>query len=70
MGSVGPVQITLEIEQRETTIGGSLAVEGTPPDEFFGWLELLDLLHRASMGGERTPAAEDLDADRETDPEC
>jgi hypothetical protein len=50
MRAVGPVQVAIEIEPGEGTIRGRFAVDGVPGERFFGWLELLDLLDRASDG--------------------
>jgi hypothetical protein len=50
MAQAAPVQVAIEIEQTEGTIRGWLAVDGRPRSGFFGWLELLELLGRASDG--------------------
>jgi hypothetical protein len=50
MRTLDRVQVAIEIEAGEGTIRGRFAVEGLPESEFFGWLELLDLLFRASDG--------------------
>lgn len=44
----GPVQVAIEIEPADGTIRGRFAVAGVAGEQFFGWLELLDLLGRAS----------------------
>lgn len=48
MGPTRRVLVAIEIEQVEGTIRGRFAVDGTPGSRFFGWLELIDLLDRAS----------------------
>ena len=42
------VHVELDVERTEHTIGGQLAVAGAPPQELYGWLELIDRLERAS----------------------
>jgi hypothetical protein len=49
------VHVSLDLELTEGTIGGQMAVDSGPPSEFFGWLELIDRLQRAS-GGASDPA--------------
>jgi hypothetical protein len=38
----------LELQHDERTISGSIAVDDNPPRSFYGWLELLDRLERAT----------------------
>jgi hypothetical protein len=44
----GTVQVKIEFHHAGETISGSVAVGDSPPTGFFGWLELIDLLHRAA----------------------
>lgn len=44
----GPVRVLVSLEQAAGTIRGAIAVEGAPPSEFFGWLDLIDRLERAA----------------------
>jgi hypothetical protein len=55
--STDRIRVVLDIERDERTISGELAVEGTPPMTFFGWLELIDWLERASAQGSPNPRA-------------
>lgn len=66
----------IEIEREAGTISGQLAVEGAPARDFFGWLELIDRLERAtdhrgakSTGRDRavTCARPDLSGRKSTD---
>ncbi len=43
-----PVRIVLEIDGQQDTISGRVTVEGAPASGFFGWLELMDQLERAT----------------------
>jgi hypothetical protein len=43
-----PVRVVLEIRRTHRTITGQLAVDGAPASGFYGWLELIDELGRAS----------------------
>jgi hypothetical protein len=42
------VQVKIDLHHAGETISGSVAVGDSPPTGFFGWLELIDLLHRAA----------------------
>lgn len=42
------VRAQVEIERTERTITGQLAIDGAPATDFFGWLELIDALERAT----------------------
>jgi hypothetical protein len=57
-----PVQVVLEIERGQGTIRGRLAIDGAPASGFYGWLELVDELERAS-----TQAAERVHGRRDGD---
>lgn len=48
VSSHGSVQVKIELHHAGETISGSVAVGDSPPTGFFGWLELIDLLHRAA----------------------
>ena len=48
MNTHGNVQVKIEFHHAGETISGSVAVGDSPPTGFFGWLELIDLLHRAA----------------------
>jgi len=46
--------VVLEIERGRHTIRGRVAIDGAPASGFYGWLELIDELERASIqSGER-----------------
>ena len=64
MGEDVPVQVVVELERTGSTISGHVAVAGAPPTEFFGWLELIDRLERASVGAGQAPLAEPEDEGR------
>jgi hypothetical protein len=50
------VRVMLEIQHTGNTVSGRVAVEGSSPTDFFGWLELIDRLERASeSGGQAQP---------------
>lgn len=36
----------IELDRTSSTVSGQLAVEDSPPRDFFGWLELIDSLER------------------------
>jgi hypothetical protein len=55
-----PVRLSIELVRAGETVSGQIAVEGSSPEEFFGWLELIDRITRAS--GERRIAFEELQA--------
>ncbi len=55
-----PVRLSIELARAGDTVRGQIAVEGSSPEEFFGWLELIDRITRAS--GERRIAVEELHA--------
>lgn len=48
MNTHGNVQVKIEFHHAGETISGSVVVGDSPPTGFFGWLELIDLLHRAA----------------------
>jgi hypothetical protein len=50
----GTVQVAIEFQSAGETISGSVAVGGGPATAFFGWLELIDLLHRAAPQPDET----------------
>ncbi len=58
------VRVLLEIRHTGKTVSGQVAVEGSSPSDFFGWLELIDRLERASEGA--APLAEPEDEGRLT----
>jgi len=43
-----PVRVIVEIQRADDTVSGQLTVDGHATAGFFGWLELIDLLRRAS----------------------
>jgi hypothetical protein len=43
-----PVRVVLEIQRTRRTISGQVAVDGAQASGFYGWLELIDELERAS----------------------
>jgi hypothetical protein len=45
------VRVLVEIRHTGQTISGQVAVEGASPNDFFGWLELIDRLERAAETG-------------------
>lgn len=65
MGGPGAVRVVLEIETAAGTISGQLAIEDAPARSFYGWLELIDRLERATNRGE---TASDSDAERRRPP--
>jgi hypothetical protein len=48
VSTVERVRAVIEIERGERTISGQLAIDDAPSTRFFGWLELIDLLERAT----------------------
>jgi hypothetical protein len=59
------IRAVIEIERGERTISGQLAINDAPARAFFGWLELIDLLERATTGSAAAPSArQDLEAPR------
>jgi hypothetical protein len=48
-----PVQVVLRIHQTENTISGQVVVEGAVASDFYGWLELIDHLERASARSDK-----------------
>ena len=54
-----PVRVMVEIDNGAETISGLIAVEGAPAGTFYGWLELIDRLERATSprGAETDPAS-------------
>jgi hypothetical protein len=55
------VRVLLEIRHTGKTVSGQVAVEGSSPSDFFGWLELIDRLERASEGAGQAPLVEPKD---------
>ena len=43
-----PVRVELELEHDERTISGRIVVNDHPGRDFYGWLELIDRLERAT----------------------
>jgi hypothetical protein len=43
-----PVRVVLELEHDERTISGRIVVNDHPGRDFYGWLELIDRLERAT----------------------
>jgi hypothetical protein len=43
-----PVKVVLELEHDERTICGRIVVNDHPGRDFYGWLELIDRLERAT----------------------
>jgi hypothetical protein len=43
-----PVRVVLELERNEQTISGRIGVDNVPTDDFYGWLELIGRLQRAT----------------------
>ncbi len=62
-----PVRLSIELVRAGDTVRGQIAVEGSRPEEFFGWLELIDRITRAS--GDRHIAFEERYAGA-PQPEC
>jgi hypothetical protein len=58
------VNVQLEVRHTADTVSGRLAVEGAAASDFYGWLELINVLERAvnSDGAqpERLQAAESV----------
>ena len=48
MTTAGAVQVRIELRPAGETISGTVAIGDNAPTGFFGWLELIDLLHRAA----------------------
>jgi hypothetical protein len=48
MNTREPVRVVLELEHDEPTISGSIAVNDNPEHGFYGWLELIHKLQRAT----------------------
>jgi hypothetical protein len=44
----GPVRLRLEIERGDETISGQVSVEDGAPTEFYGWLQLIGHIERAT----------------------
>jgi hypothetical protein len=55
-----PVRVVLELTDSEHTISGRITVDDTPRGDFYGWLELIGRLQRATG----VPGAERADEDR------
>jgi hypothetical protein len=54
-----PVRVVLDLEHGLDTITGRVAIAGGPPTRFYGWLELIDQLERATAKRRaREPEAE------------
>ena len=51
------IRAVIEIERGERTISGQLAINDAPAKGFFGWLELIDLLERATSPSAAPPGA-------------
>ncbi|MBV9818049.1 MAG: hypothetical protein JOZ07_06825 [Solirubrobacterales bacterium] len=64
------VRAQLELSPAEDTIRGRLAIEGAPPSDFYGWIELINVLDRAvnALGAQpgRVPEAETIVTDADT----
>jgi hypothetical protein len=43
-----PVRVVLELAHNQRTISGRIAIDDTPRGDFYGWLELIDRLQRAT----------------------
>jgi hypothetical protein len=59
-----PVKVVLELEHDERTICGRIVVNDHPGRDFYGWLELIHRLERATdseqpHGGDPNMASED-----------
>jgi hypothetical protein len=48
MNMRAPVRVVLELELDEHTISGRIAVNDNPECDFYGWLELIHKLQRAT----------------------
>ena len=48
MNTREPVRVVLELEHDERTISGRIAVNDDPERDFYGWLELIHKLERAT----------------------
>jgi len=51
-----PVRVMVEIDKGAETISGRITVGGAPSGTFYGWLELIDRLERATSRVETDPA--------------
>ena len=51
------IRAVIDIERGESTIRGRLAINDAPARGFFGWLELIDLLERATSPSAAPPGA-------------
>ncbi|MBV9818051.1 MAG: hypothetical protein JOZ07_06835 [Solirubrobacterales bacterium] len=47
MTTPGMVRAQLELSPAEDTIRGRLAIEGAQSSDFYGWIELINVLNRA-----------------------
>jgi hypothetical protein len=57
VGTAERIRAVIEIERAERTISGQLTINDAPARGFFGWLELIDLLERASSPSAAPPCA-------------
>jgi hypothetical protein len=48
MNTREPVRVVLELELDQHTISGRIAVKDNPECDFYGWLELIHQLQRAT----------------------
>lgn len=40
----------MELERTGDTVSGRIAIDGSPPSGFYGWLELMDRVEDAAAG--------------------
>jgi hypothetical protein len=63
------VRVLLEIRHTGKTVSGHVTITNCSPSDFFGWLELIDRLERASDGAGRASLAEPGDERRPAQPQ-
>ena len=52
-----PTRLSIDLQSTGDTVCGWIAIDRSEPDEFFGWLDLIDRITRAAGTGE--PVAND-----------
>jgi hypothetical protein len=64
MNTAERIRAVIEIERGEQTISGQVATDDAPAREFFGWLELIDLLERATWPPTPSCARDEIEPPR------
>jgi hypothetical protein len=41
--------VVMDLERTGDTVSGRIAIDGSPPSGFYGWLELMDRVGHAAM---------------------